>query len=82
MVASTIAKVVAWPSPIASPPIAVGVLGAANEGYVAQKNAEGRITFVALDSGQARTLTGFEIGASVVDWAQGSNNVDDGGANP
>ena len=43
----------------------------ANEGYVAQKNAEGRITFVALDSGQARTLTGFEIGAGVVDWAQG-----------
>ncbi|MES1210575.1 MAG: hypothetical protein ABUS79_31940, partial [Pseudomonadota bacterium] len=54
---------------LASPPIAVGVLAAANQGYVAQKNAEGRITFVALDSGQARTLTGFEIGASVVDWA-------------
>ncbi len=67
---------------LASPPIAVGVLGAANEGYVAQKNAEGRITFVALDSGEARTLTGFEIGASVVDWAQGSSSVDDGGANP
>ncbi len=67
---------------LASPPIAVGVLAAANEGYVAQKNAEGRITFVALDSGQARTLTGFEIGASVVDWAQGSNGVADGGANP
>jgi hypothetical protein len=56
------------------------VLAAANEGYVAQKNAEGRITFVALDSGQARTLTGFEIGASVVDWAQGTN-VADGGVN-
>ncbi|HLK93457.1 MAG TPA: hypothetical protein VKZ18_26440 [Polyangia bacterium] len=63
---------------LASPPIAVGVLGAANEGYVAQKNAEGRITFVALDSGQARTLTGFEIGAGVVDWAQ----VADGGVAP
>jgi hypothetical protein len=67
---------------LASPPIAVGVLAAANEGYVAQKNAEGRITFVALDSGQARTLTGFEIGASVVDWAQGSTGTADGGANP
>ena len=67
---------------LASPPIAVGVLAAANEGYVAQKNAQGRITFVALDSGQARTLTGFEIGASVVDWAQGSGSVVDGGANP
>jgi hypothetical protein len=71
---------------LASPPIAVGVLAAANEGYVAQKNAEGRITFVALDSGQSRTLTGFEIGASVVDWAQSSNSAGngapDGGANP
>jgi hypothetical protein len=67
---------------LASPPIAVGVLATANEGYVAQKNAEGRITFVALDSGQARTLTGFEIGAGVVDWAQGSTNVADGGVTP
>jgi hypothetical protein len=67
---------------LASPPIAVGVLAGANEGYVAQKNAEGRITFVALDSGQARTLTGFEIGASVVDWAQGSDGGAAGGANP
>jgi hypothetical protein len=65
---------------LASPPIAVGVLAAANEGYVAQKNAEGRITFVALDSGQARTLTGFEIGASVVDWAQAGTSAADGGA--
>ncbi len=64
---------------LASPPIAVGVLAAADEGYVAQKNAEGRITFVALDGGQARTLTGFEIGASVVDWAQDSNSAADGG---
>ena len=65
---------------LASPPIAVGVLAGANQGYVAQKNAEGRITFVALDSGQARTLTGFEIGASVVDWAQ--SGAADGGTRP
>jgi hypothetical protein len=65
---------------LASPPIAVGVLAAANQGYVAQKNPEGRITFVALDSGQARTLTGFEIGASVVDWAQ--SGAPDGGTSP
>ena len=65
---------------LASPPIAVGVLAAANQGYVAQKNAEGRITFVTLDSGQARTLTGFEIGASVVDWAQ--SGAADGGTSP
>lgn len=63
---------------LASPPIAVGVLAGANQGYVAQKNPEGRITFVALDTDQARTLTGFEIGARVVDWAQTA----DGGAHP
>ena len=55
---------------LASPPIAVGILAGANEGFVAQKHPEGRITFVTLDSGQARTLTGFEIGAGVVDWSQ------------
>lgn len=65
---------------LASPPIAVGVLAGAKQGYVAQQNAEGRITFIALDSGQARTLTGFEIGASVVDWAQTSGA--DGGSTP
>jgi hypothetical protein len=55
---------------LASPPIAVGVLAATGEGFVAQKHPEGRITFVTLASGQARTLTGFEIGAAVVDWSQ------------
>jgi len=65
---------------LASPPISVGVLATANEGYVAQKNAEGRITFVALDGGQPRTVTGFEIGAGVVDWAQSVHA--DGGVNP
>jgi hypothetical protein len=67
---------------LASPPIAVGILAGANQGYVAQKNAEGRLTVVTLDSGQARTLTGFEIGAGVVDWAQGSATAADGGVKP
>jgi hypothetical protein len=67
---------------LASPPIAVGILAAANQGYVAQKNAEGRLTVVGLDSGQARTLTGFEIGAGVVDWAQGGAPNADGGVTP
>ena len=39
-----------------------------SRGYVAQKHPEGRITFVTLDSGEARTLTGFELGSRVVDW--------------
>jgi hypothetical protein len=56
--------------PLASPPLAVGVVAAAGRGYVAQKHPEGRITFVTLETGAARTLTGFELGARVVDWSQ------------
>ena len=56
--------------PLASPPIAVGVVAGAVRGFVAQRHPEGRITFVGLDSGDARTLTGFELGARVVDWSQ------------
>ncbi len=55
---------------LASPPIAAGVVVAAGRGYVAQKHPEGRITFVTLESGEARTLTGFELGSRVVDWTQ------------
>ena len=55
---------------LASPPIAAGVVDAAGRGYVAQKHPEGRITFVTLESGEARTLTGFELGSRVVDWTQ------------
>jgi hypothetical protein len=54
---------------LASPPIAVGVVAGAGRGYVAQKHPEGRITFVTLASGDARTLTGFELGAGVKDWS-------------
>jgi hypothetical protein len=57
------------PLMLASPPIAVGVVAGAARGYVAQKHPEGRITFVTLASGDARTLTGFELGAGVVDWS-------------
>ncbi len=56
--------------PLASPPIAVGVAATANRGYVAQQHPDGRITLIALDSGDARTLTGYELGARVVDWSQ------------
>ena len=56
--------------PLASPPIAAGVVGGANRGYVAQQYADGRITFLSLDSGDARTLTGYELGARVVQWSE------------
>ena len=49
--------------PLASPPLTAGVVAAAETGYVAQKHPEGRITFVTLADGEARTLTGFELGS-------------------
>jgi hypothetical protein len=55
---------------LASPPIAAGVVAASDRGYIAQQHPEGRITFIALGSGDARTLTGFELGARVVDWSK------------
>jgi hypothetical protein len=61
--------------PLASPPIAVGIAAGASRGYVAQNYGEGRITFVTLGAEdcdaqspceQARTITGFDLGARVV----------------
>lgn len=52
---------------LASPPLATGIVAAANKGYVAQLHPEGRITFVDFASGEVRTLTGFELGAKVVE---------------
>jgi hypothetical protein len=54
---------------LASPPVSAGVVSGANRGYVAQQHPDGRITFLTLDSGDARTLTGYELGARVVDWS-------------
>ena len=50
-----------------SAPRASGILVDANVGYVAQAHPEGRMTFMDLDDGSARTLTGFELGVKVVD---------------
>jgi hypothetical protein len=58
------------PYTLASPPIAVGIAEAASRGYVAQDHPEGRITILDLAAGQARTITGFELGARVVDGSQ------------
>ena len=53
--------------PLASPPLATGIVPLAGKSYVAQQHPEGRITFVDLEDGSAKTLTGFELGAKVVD---------------
>jgi hypothetical protein len=52
---------------LASPPLATGIVAAANKGYVAQLHPEGRITFIDFATGEVRTLTGFELGAKVVE---------------
>jgi len=56
------------PFTLASPPTAVGIAeaaGADGTGFVAQDDADGRITFVDLASATARTITGFELEAIV-----------------
>jgi hypothetical protein len=58
------------PFVVASPPIAAGIAASAGRGYIAQDYSDGRITFVQLGTGQAQTITGFELGARVVDGSQ------------
>jgi hypothetical protein len=51
---------------LASPPIAVGIVEGPGRGYAAQSYTDGRITFLDLADGGARTITGFELNARVV----------------
>jgi hypothetical protein len=55
---------------LASPPIAVGVVPGARRAFIAQQHPEGRLTFIDLESGVARTLTGFELSSRVVDGSR------------
>ena len=50
-----------------SAPLATGMVPNENVGYVAQEHPEGRMTFVSLPEHSARTLTGFELSAKVVE---------------
>jgi hypothetical protein len=53
--------------PLSSPPIAAGVLPDNGIAFVAQQHPEGRITFIDLETGEAETLTGFELSDRVID---------------
>ena len=53
--------------PLASQPIAAGIVAGADRGFVAQKHPDGRITFVDFATGGVQTLTGFELASQVVD---------------
>ncbi len=55
---------------LASSPVAVGVVDGAKRAFVAQNHPDGRITFIDLGTGEARTLTGFELAARVVDGSK------------
>ncbi len=50
-----------------SQPLAAGIVPDAGKGFVAEVHSEGRVTFVDLAGGSARTLTGFELGAKVIE---------------
>jgi hypothetical protein len=56
--------------PLASPPMAAGFVGSDSQAFVAQEHPEGRVTFIDSASGLVRTITGFELGASVVVWSR------------
>jgi len=47
-------------------PGATGLVPDAGMAYIAQEHPEGRITFINLETGVPRTITGFEISAKVV----------------
>jgi hypothetical protein len=46
---------------------ALGIVPDANKAFVAQRHPEGRITFIDLETGKERTMTGFELVAKVYD---------------
>ena len=52
--------------PLPSLPLSSGVVPAAGQGFVSQRHPEGRITFISLDAGVSRVITGFELSAKVV----------------
>jgi hypothetical protein len=53
-------------SVLSSRPLSSGTVPAAQKGFVAQEQPEGRITFIDLADGQSREITGFELSAKVV----------------
>ena len=52
---------------LSSPPDTVGVLPGANVAFVSQRHPLGRVTFVAIDGGTVRTLTGFDLNSRIID---------------
>jgi hypothetical protein len=55
---------------LASPPSAAGFVGSAGQAFVAQEYPGGRVSFIEATTEQVRTITGFELGAGVVEWTK------------
>jgi hypothetical protein len=55
---------------LASPPAAAGFVGSAGQAFVAQEYPGGRVSFIDAATEQVRTITGFELGAGVVEWTK------------
>jgi hypothetical protein len=55
---------------LASPPTAAGFVGSAGQAFVAQEYPGGRVSFIEATTEQVRTITGFELGAGVVEWTK------------
>ncbi|HWN70634.1 MAG TPA: hypothetical protein VNM90_23500, partial [Haliangium sp.] len=53
--------------PLSSPPDTVGVLPGAALAFVSQRHPLGRVTFVAIDGGTVRTITGFDLNSRIID---------------
>lgn len=53
-------------SSLPSRPLSSGTVPSANKAFVAQAHPEGRITFIDLDDGAGREITGFELSSKVV----------------
>jgi hypothetical protein len=56
--------------PLATPPVAAGFVGTAGYAFVAQEHPAGRVSFIDANTEQVRTITGFELGAGVVEWTK------------
>lgn len=52
---------------LSAEPLASGLILDEHRGFVAEAHPQGQVTFIELDSGQAKTVTGFELSSQVVD---------------
>lgn len=49
-----------------SQPLSAGIVPQAGQGFVAQSHPEGRVTFIELETGVEKTVTGYELSSKVV----------------